>query len=518
MNRRALLAALVGVGLLAATVRPVGAVGVGVISKKNMEWVFNVPQAVGADIEFYENRLEDGSLKRYAVATSMGNGFTIIDITNPALPVLAGASADPGVSWQGDVQVNPKRKIVSVAYDGAPAASVNNAGLGDGIALYDISDVARPTLLSVVKGLGGAHNATMVGDNFIYTSSPTRIVEYTNATAPVNHGTRGFNFCSTHDITVDPNIPNRIHLACPGNTYQIVDVTDPLNPVEVARRTLPQVATAHQADPAPDSSFVAISDEQGGGLTCVQAPCGGLHVYDISGRYVANASEGSPQLAGRYYIPFYRPMDPSANQPWGNNTAHNFTFQSERALLSIGWYTVGSWVVDMQHPTNNTGPYAEYAGTQFGGPTTWGNTQGNILLEGAETWSAKWARFDDPAYDRYVFTNDITRGVDVLRYTGGMPKKIARLNVDAEATGGSVTGKLDRFAVWTYQGWVNKPLAGKTVTVSVPGGASATVTTEADGSFSADLGLEAGSHDVVVTWNDSTGVYQTATATQTVSA
>jgi len=28
----------------------------------------------------------------------------------------------------------------------------------------------------------------------------------------------------------------------------------------------------------------------------------------------------------------------------------------------------------------------------------------------------------------------------------------------------------------------------------------------------------AGSHEVVVTWNDSTGVYQTATATQTVSA
>jgi hypothetical protein len=186
--------------------------------------------------------------------------------------------------------------------------------------------------------------------------------------------------------------------------------------------------------------------------------------------------------------------------------------------MSIGWYSMGAWVTDMEGKTNDTGPYAEWKGTHSnGGPTTWGNTQGNILLEGDEVWSTKWTRFDDPKFDRYAFNSGLSRGFDVLRYTGGLPKKIARMSVNAAATGGAVSGKLDRFAVWTYQGWVNKPLAGKTVTVSKPGGPSATVTTGDDGSFSANLGLPIGTHTVTASWTDPTGVYRTTTITQSVT-
>jgi hypothetical protein len=62
-----------------------------------------------------------------------------------------------------------------------------------------------------------------------------------------------------------------------------------------------------------------------------------------------------------------------------------------------------------------------------------------------------------------------------------------------------VSGVLDRYAVLTDEGWVNKPLAGKTVEIRA-GGTTVTATTADDGSFSASLGLSSGSHQVTVTW------------------
>jgi hypothetical protein len=96
-----------------------------------------------------------------------------------------------------------------------------------------------------------------------------------------------------------------------------------------------------------------------------------------------------------------------------------------------------------------------------------------------------------------------------------MPKKIARLRVDASATGGVVSGVLDRYAVLTHEGWVNKPLAGKTVEVR-SGGTTLTATTAADGSFSANLGIS-GAGDVTVTWAGDED-FETASVTRQVSA
>jgi hypothetical protein len=89
--------------------------------------------------------------------------------------------------------------------------------------------------------------------------------------------------------------------------------------------------------------------------------------------------------------------------------------------------------------------------------------------------------------------------VDTLRYTGPLPKKVARLTVDPQAPGGVVSGVLDRYAVWTYEGWVNKPLAGKTIRVTA-GGTTVEDTTGADGSFSAATGLLAGTYEATVAW------------------
>lgn len=498
----------------------------GVISKKNIDWVFNNPQVVGSDIEFLERKEEDGTLKRYAITGAIGHGFQIIDITNPALPVVAGIFTDPGVNWQGDVQVNPRRNIVSLATDSLPAATVGHGGVADGIALVDITNITTPTLLSVVEGLGGSHNSTIIDDQYIYTALPTRIVDYSDPSNPVVLPANSASFICGHDLTVDPNKPDRLYSACSGNdNMQIVDISDPANPELISEFDDGLISIAHQADPAPDSSFVVVSDERGGGLSNEFAPGGGGHVYDISGKYIDGASEEEPKPMGIYFPPFNGAAENVDNEtagPWGNVTMHNFTFQAERFLMSVGWYTMGSWVADLQHETNeaaNGNLYDEWDGNQFNnGPTTWGNTQGNFLPEGAETWSTKWTRFDDPVFDRYLFTNDITRGMDTLFYNGALPKKVARLTIDPEAANQTITGTLDRYAVWTFEGWVNKPLAEKEVRIIVDGTVAGTVLTDADGKFALTVpNLASGEHEVEASWAGN-GTYQPVTTTETVTS
>jgi hypothetical protein len=515
---------LVGLVSWALIAGPSGAVlpAAGAISNKNMSWVFNWESGVGGDIEFYETKLSDGTLKRYAIYTSMANGFNIVDITDPTLPPIpTGAYVDPGLSWQGDVQVDPVRKLVVSAIE-SPGTTASLGG--DGVTFVSIANPMQPTRVGIMNTTS-AHNSTIIGDNVLYTlgGGGGHMIDYTNVAAPVNMGRvrdadSGVTMCSGHDITVDANQPV-MYNACANQNTEIWDISDPRSPhrLSVIRDTKIQIA--HQADPSPDSSLLVISDERGGGLSATPLPSGGAHIFDISGKYVPGASLTNPLHVGHWFIPFTGPLgDQDSTGQWGNVTMHNMTFQAERPLMSVSWYTAGSWVANMAAATQASGgQYSEWKGNQFGeGGTTWGNTMGNFVPEGSNSWSTKWTRFDDARFDTLLYTNDITRGMDVLRYTGPMPKKDARLTISEDATGGTVTGVLDRYAVWTYEGWVNKPLAGKTITISA-GGASATVTTGADGSFSAPLGLGGGSHTVTATW-DGDATYNVASVTEAVSA
>lgn len=502
------------------------------IDAKNMSWVFGLPQAVGSDIEFLEREEDDGSLSRYAIVGNIGGGFQIIDITDPASPTPVGFHASPH-GWQGDIQANPRRDIVVFATD--LNGSLAHEG-SSGIELVDISDVSSPQRLSVVSDIGGSHNSTIIDDQYIYTALPTHIVDYSDPANPVDLGLAEMTdpanpegaripICG-HDITLDPNKPDRIYSACSGNqTWQLIDVSDPAAPRLVSQVRDTRLQIPHQADPAPDSSFVVVTDERGGGLSHTRCPGGGAHIYDISGKYtepneMGPASEANPIKMGIWFAPFTGTGSGGNAGQWGNCTMHNMTFQSERFLLSTGWYSAGAWVTDLQAATvAEGGEYEEYAGTDpaVPGTTTWGNTQGNILLAGDEVWSTKWTRFDDETFDRFAFNSGMTRGFDVLSYDGALPKKVARLAVGDTATDGVLTGKLDRYAVWTFEGWVNKPLTGETVTVTVDGADAGTAVTADDGTFEVSLAdLEPGTYTVTVTWGGIEN-YQPNSVSQTVT-
>jgi hypothetical protein len=514
--RKSILALAAAFAAMALFNGPAGAVipGVGVISKKNVEWKWNNTQAVGSDIEFLERKQADGSLKRYAIAGAIGSGFNIIDITNPAMPLQVGAYVSPH-AYQGDVQVNPRRNIVVLSTDLAGSAAHSG---GSGIEFVDITNLTTPSRLGLVSNVEGAHNATIIDDSFVYTVGPTFVVDYSDPRNPKNLG-KPAGVCPGHDITVDPNQPNIAYAACGSNTTQILDVSNPAAPAIVSQIRDTKMAISHQSDPSPDSSLLYVGDERGGGVSNSNAPGGGLFIYDISGKYTDGAASlANPIKIGYWVAPYSGPAgSDTAPGQWGNVTSHVGTFQAERFLVSIGWYTLGSWVTDLGGPTlTEGGLYNEWSGNQFNqGPTTWGNTTGNILLEGDEVWSTKWTRFDDPLYDRYMFTNGLTRGVDTLLYTGPLPKKVARLTVSGDAPGGAVTGVLDRYAVWTYTGWENRPLADKALQVSA-GGTTVEVTTGADGSFSASTGLLPGTYEATVTWAGDDD-YQPASVTQQIT-
>ncbi|HEV3474561.1 MAG TPA: carboxypeptidase-like regulatory domain-containing protein, partial [Actinomycetota bacterium] len=65
------------------------------------------------------------------------------------------------------------------------------------------------------------------------------------------------------------------------------------------------------------------------------------------------------------------------------------------------------------------------------------------------------------------------------------------------------------------EGWVNKPLAGKTLQITA-GGTTVEATTGADGSFSAPTGLLPGTYEVTVTWPGDQD-YQPATVTRQIT-
>ena len=519
LRRGAALLGLLILAQLANTTAQAQIPGSGMLDSKNVHSEGNVANLVGNSLDFFERKLPDNSIKRYAVAATHGNGFDILDVTTPTSPVTVGryvndpapAAGGPGAYYHPWVQVNPTRNIVALSLED-PGRSPDH-GLSWGVEFVDISDVTNPVQLSKIAGVSGPHTIRMIGDNHLYTTLNTHIIDYTDARNPKDLGQ---NAICGHEFYPDPNVPDRTYVGFCGTgptsrKWGILDTSNPAAPKIVLEYRDPTIEYGHEVYPSPDSSFVAVADFRGGGQTWTACPGGGIHFYDISGKYVPGASLSDPKKMGVWHAPFTgkAPVDASGTHPlvpipnWGSCTLHSIQFQPERPLIVAGLYTGGSWIMSPAAATAPGGDVykPEFLGNENRGlgKTTWGNTLGHFIAEGDFVNAGQWLPFDIPAARDHYFTNGLVRGVDVLHFAGSMPKKLSRLTVSASATGGTVSGVLDRYAVLTYEGWVNKPLAGETVEIR-SGGTTLTATTGADGSFSADLGLSAGAHNVTVSW------------------
>jgi hypothetical protein len=480
-------------------------------TSNDIEAVWTQPSVSASSVEFFERKLAGGAIKRYAAVGVMGYGVDFYDVTVPERALPVGRYVSPGVHYHTDVRINVARDILVLNVD-SPGATVAQ-GVGPGIEFVDISDLAAPTRLGVVPGLDGPHKLALIGDKHVYTTLPTFVIDYTDPTKPVNLGRpRALDACG-HAFALDPNDPTIAYAgSCSQYNWVVLDVSNPAAPTVISKTRDLGIEVPHEAVPSADSSFVAVSDLQADYFetTC---PGGGIHFYDISGQYtepnaLGAASRQNPIKMGEWFPPFTGVSTSTAqNGPWGSCTAHGLTMHPERILLSDAHYEAGGWLLDPRKANDGSGPYTEYSASPGRGlgPTTWGTTLANWTLPGNLLWYMEWAPFDDPVYDRVLFGISPDRGLDVLRHTGPVPKKNARLDVHVD--GGTVTGSLTRRPLLTHEGWVRKPLAGQEITLTA-GDTTVTAATGADGTFTATL---PGGGPVSASWAGD-DVYEAASA------
>jgi hypothetical protein len=322
---------------------------------KNFKHVANVCEFVGTDVEFQSRQTADGKTHDYAFAGTMGAGFRIFDITDPARPVGAGGYADPG--WENDIQV--RGNVAVATFDGVDGEDSSGSTClkshpgadGQGVDIYRLDfdatsgtfDVALATC--VPNPPGGSHNSTLSPDGkwlaisnccsdwaidvvdlrSIGTGQATlryRLID--EGTADTTRCPAGASFkCVVmkkpggssarglwrpHDVFFSKDA-NRIYVAAINSTW-IVDVGNVLSGIAKTIAIIPNntapggsgnvenVTISHQADTTSDEKVLIVSDERGGGLT--ETGCntdsagviGGLHFFALA------ELKGVPQSKG----------------------------------------------------------------------------------------------------------------------------------------------------------------------------------------------------------------------------
>ncbi|HVM19962.1 MAG TPA: hypothetical protein VM307_08380, partial [Egibacteraceae bacterium] len=256
-RRRRALGIALAAALLGSAQVAIAGVGVPLPTSKDMELAWTHPAAGAASVDFFERKADDGAVTRYAAVGVMGHGVDFVDVTVPDRAVVVGRYVSPGVHYHTDVRVNVARDILVMNVD-SPGATVAQ-GIGPGVEFVDISDLSAPAQLGVVPGLDGPHKLALVGDNHVYTTLPTFILDYTDPTAPKNLGRPG-HICG-HAFALDPNDPSIAYAgSCTRYKWVVLDVSDPAAPKVISDNVDLGIDTPHEALPSPDSSFVAVSD------------------------------------------------------------------------------------------------------------------------------------------------------------------------------------------------------------------------------------------------------------------
>jgi hypothetical protein len=297
-------------------------------SANGIEHHANVCGVVGTDVEFQSRKDLNGKVHDYAFVGTMGAGFRIFDVTNPANPVRAGGYVDSG--WQNDVQV--RGDIVVSTYDGVAGEDSSastclkqrypNAN-GQGVDIYRLNYNALTAkfevnlLTCVANPPGGAHNSTLhPSGNWLAISNccsdwSIDVIDLRGVTSgadPVHRyrlidesrrnsagrcpagatftcvvmtkpdGSSASGLWDPHDAHFSRN-GKTMYVAAIESTF-IVDVSQVLSGSVRTISVIPNISEfpadltnprnidiSHQADVTPDGKILIISDERGGGVS-----------------------------------------------------------------------------------------------------------------------------------------------------------------------------------------------------------------------------------------------------------
>ncbi|WP_189952544.1 LVIVD repeat-containing protein [Streptomyces roseolus] len=417
-----------------------------IVKTDNIQLLANVPkdalQSLNTDLAFQGD---------YAFAGNY-DGFRIFDISDPKAPKTVAQVLCPGsqndISVSGDLlflSTDSSRSDDSCTSTTQPA-SVKESW--EGMKIFDISDVTNPKYVASVETACGSHTHTLLPqrkDVYVYVSSyspntnfpdcrpphdgisvikvpreapqQARVVAFPvlfpgdgvdgggNPGGPINPGVSKTTGC--HDITVLPG-KDLAAGACMGDGI-LFDVSDPERP-----RVIDQVqdnvnfAFWHSATFNQKANKVVFTDELGGGggATCNAAvgPNRGANgIYDITGK------GKNRQLVFRSY--FKIPRHQAATE---NCVAHNGSLIPVKGkdLMVQAWYQGGVSVwdfTDSAHPKEigyfDRGPVSDTALTTGG------------------SWSAYY-------YNGHVYSNEIARGLDVLKISDRRTDPAKRIRMD----------------------------------------------------------------------------------------
>ena len=338
-------------------------------------------------------------------------GFRVVDLADPGSPVeLADVHCN---GPQGDVTVHGDLLFLSVdtpqstvGCEGSRNVTATTPGAFEGVRVFDVSDPADPVFLQGIRTDCGSHTNTLVpadgGKAYVYVASyplsasgigpdcqppfeKISVIEVdgTDAAAgraarvvaePTVKGVDYFGakqgvtpFFACHDITV--LAPKKLAAAACLSQGQLWDISNPLQPVVTANIDTPDVDIWHSAAFTPDGRYVTFGDEYFGPA---KEPFGALWTYAV-----ADPSRALSHLR----IPRAEP-----------STYHNFNYVplADRYVLVSSAYGSGTSVVDLTNPS---------APKEIG----YYDMQSN-------QWSTYW-------YNGLIVANDISRGVDTLRFS-----------------------------------------------------------------------------------------------------
>ena len=397
-------------------------------------------QGVGTDLAFQDDKAFVGNY----------DGFSIIDIRNPKKPKTIVQVSCPGS--QNDISVSGDLLYLSTdssRSDDSCASTSQSATIKEsweGIKIFDISDVKNPKYIKSVETACGSHTHTLVpgkGKNnktdYLYVSSYSPRDTFPDCTTPHdlisivkvdtknptsaaviatpnlfpdggNPGGPGPTPIASrsattgcHDITALPH-KDLAAGACMGDGI-IMDIENPEKPRVIERvRDDENFAFWHSATFNADASKVIFTDELGGGgaATCNAAigPNRGANaIYDIS-KY------------GRLDFKSYYKIDRHQG-PTENCVAHNGSIipVAGRDLMVQSWYQGGVSIWDFTDSEN---------------PEELGYFERGPLPEGAGT-GGTWSTY---YYNGHMYSSDIARGFDVLKWVDPSTKKIDKQIMD----------------------------------------------------------------------------------------
>jgi hypothetical protein len=385
---------------------------------ENVEYVGGDNGFTGGHVAIESGRLYLGSY---------GNGMRIYDISNPTDPTLLGKYT-PGLRADAppDAAVFDGRHIAVLNGTRRTHGALPPDARTDRTEFLDVTDPANPKVLWTFgpdQVDGESHNGDIVDARRLYLPSGgvgaqgLRIYDLnpllgTPQGAPANifrgnpaalweaspyRGAKpvGAPFTHTHDVEIYVNHPveglgpRDIVLLAEGGNYTgngdtgsvfVIDITDPRQPV-VLQRWLHEKGLDHHPiryhhevqllDSDPTVMLVTDEDMHNG---CGSA--GGITALRLSPT-LTDATELS-----EWFVPFGTPAP----------VCSVHVFSSEGSTVFLGSYNAGLQAVDYSDPANP-------------------RQVGHFIAEGATSWGALY-------HDGYVYVGDMSRGLDVFRYTG----------------------------------------------------------------------------------------------------